>query len=870
MFTLFKPLFRQSFATSGIYLLIIALSLAISATTALKFSNDQVQQAVTLQAAKMQAADLVLSDNYPIEQQWLKQADQLKLKQSQVTMFGSMASTHDQFVMVNVKAIDQAFPLRGELRVLPNQKLPSGGIWLSKRAQELLKLKVGDTVQIADGQFKVAGIIEHDSNQELGFSAFSPTVIISQADVAKTNAVQIGSRIEYRLLMAGDSQAVAEYQRVFKAFKEQEKSNHTKDSVKRPEQNPAVQQNGHQLSDQSGDHSGNQQSNSAQTDQSTQAMQNAESDLEDQTSLRLRNANDGNSRLLKPIENLDIFLQLANILTILLCGLAIALTSQRYVQQNQDHIALMRCMGTTKQQIFQTYLGLLVVVILIAIVIGSILGLVLGYSLLQLMLQMIPNLELSFSAFEMLLGPLPIAIFTSAIVLIGFIFPSLWQLLSTPPIRVIRQQEKSARSILWMMSAGLVSLIIFSLVLTENVILTTLVMGSVIVLTGLLYSMVWLILKTLKSMRNQLSAYVRTPSQTALQITALALGLSLITVLAVLRTDLLERWQQQLPEGTPNQFIYGLPPFELDAFKQQLEQQHWKSSPLYPNVKGRLLEKNGQAFSAELIKQSNSLRRELNLTQTDQYPPDNIIIAGDAKLTKVGQVSIEAKLAEELGIKIGDHLTFSLPEGRLQAQVVNLRTVEWQSFSPNFFFIFAPNTLDENAGSYLGSFYVPPAEKVKMVSLIQQFSNTVFIDVSLIFDEIKRLVTVLVQIITVLAVLVSLSGFLVLIACINLLMDERKREVALMRSFGSSKRQLKNMMSLEIGFIGLLAGIVSCFFAEVISAIASYRMDMVVQLHWEIWIILPVLMALLCALIGRYRLSYLSEIPPLQSLRELN
>ena len=170
----------------------------------------------------------------------------------------------------------------------------------------------------------------------------------------------------------------------------------------------------------------------------------------------------------------------------------------------------------------------------------------------------------------------------------------------------------------------------------------------------------------------------------------------------------------------------------------------------------------------------------------------------------------------------------------------------------------------------MGSFYVPPAEKVKMVGLIQQFSNTVFIDVSLIFDEIKRLVTVLVQIITVLAVLVSLSGFLVLIACINLLMDERKREVALMRSFGSSKRQLKNMMSLEIGFIGLLAGIVSCFFAEVISAIASYRMDMIVQLHWEIWVILPILMALLCALIGRYRLSYLSEIPPLQSLRELN
>ncbi|MEK7739414.1 MAG: FtsX-like permease family protein, partial [Pseudomonadota bacterium] len=430
MLTLFKPLFRQSFASSGIYLLIIALSLAISATTALKFSNDQVKQAVTLQAAKMQAADLQLSDTDPIDQQWIKQADDLKLKQSHVTIFGSMASTQDQFVMVNVKAIDTAFPLRGELRIAPKQALQSGGVWLSKRAQELLKLNLGDSVQIANGQFKVTGIIEHDSNQELGFSAFSPTVIISQADVAKTGAIQVGSRIEYRLLMAGDAESIATYQQFFKTFKAQEKQNVNPDIAQNSDADSALSASSATTLTEK------QPTTHSQTDQSIQDQQNADNELDAQSNLRLRNADEGNSRLLKPIENLDTFLQLANILTILLCGLAIALTSQRYVQQNQDHIALMRCMGATKRQIFQTYLGLLSVVILIAIVIGSILGLILGYSLLQLMLQMIPNLELQFSMLQMLIGPLPIAIFTSAIVLIGFILPSLWQLLNTPPIRV--------------------------------------------------------------------------------------------------------------------------------------------------------------------------------------------------------------------------------------------------------------------------------------------------------------------------------------------------------------------------------------------------------------------------------------------------
>ncbi|MFA3127410.1 FtsX-like permease family protein [Acinetobacter pittii] len=817
MRNLLKPLLLQSFRTGGLYLLIIALSLAISATTALKFSNDQVKNAVSLQASQMLGADLVLSNNEPIEQQWKKKAEQLSLKQTNVTLFSSMAHTQDQFVMVNVKAIEPLFPLRGQLEIEPSAKaIQSGEVWLSQRAADLLKVKLGDTVSIADGTFRFSGVIVRDSNQELGFSGFSPTVIIHQADIAKTHAIQTGSRIDYRLLMAGSPEQVQSFS---KQFKQQ-----------------------HQPS----------------------------KDVDETAGLRLRDASESNSRLLRPLENLDTFLQLANILTILLCGIAIALTSQRYVQQNQDHIALIRCLGASKFQILWAYIGLLCIVSAISIVLGSLLGLIMGFGLLQLMLQLIPQLELSFSVVPLLIGPLPIAIFTSVIVLLGFILPSIWELLNTPPIRVIREQAKSRKSLFFMFFAGISSLIVFSLVLSENLMLSIMVLTAIIVLCILLYTVVWLLLRSLKKLKNRLSFYIRSPSQSALQITALALGLSLITVLSVLRTDLLERWQQQLPEGTPNQFVYGLPPFDLKAFEQQLKQNGWQSTPLYPNIRGRLVAKNDVPFSEEAIKQNNSLRRELNLTQSNLLPNDNVITNGQAQFNGVGQVSVESKTAESLGIQIGDKLTFSLPEGNLQAKVVNFRSVEWESFSPNFFFIFSPKTLDENAGSYLGSFYVPKQDQSKMINIIQQFSNTVFIDVDRILDEVKRLMNVLVKIVTVLAALVGFSGILVLIACLNLLMDERRREVALLRSFGLSKNKMKQMLSFEIGFLGLLAGIVACCFAEVISAIASYKMNMAIQWHIEIWLILPFGMMLVCALIGRYRLGYLCNLPPLQSLRELN
>lgn len=817
MRNLLKPLLLQSFRTGGLYLLIIALSLAISATTALKFSNDQVKNAVSLQASQMLGADLVLSNNEPIEQQWKKKAEQLGLKQTNVTIFSSMAHTQDQFVMVNVKAIEPLFPLRGQLEIEPSAKaIQSGEVWLSQRAADLLKVKLGDTVSIADGTFRFSGVIVRDSNQELGFSGFSPTVIIHQADIAKTHAIQTGSRIDYRLLMAGSPEQV-------QSFSKQLKQQHQPSK-----------------------------------------------DVDEAAGLRLRDASESNSRLLRPLENLDTFLQLAIILTILLCGIAIALTSQRYVQQNQDHIALIRCLGASKFQILWAYIGLLCIVSAISIVLGSLLGLIMGFGLLQLMLQLIPQLELSFSVVPLLIGPLPIAIFTSVIVLLGFILPSIWELLNTPPIRVIREQAKSRKSLFFMFFAGITSLVVFSLVLSENLMLSILVLAAIIILCILLYTVVWLLLRSLKKLKNRLSFYIRSPSQSALQITALALGLSLITVLSVLRTDLLERWQQQLPEGTPNQFVYGLPPFDLKAFEQQLKQNGWQSTPLYPNIRGRLLAKNDVPFSEEAIKQNNSLRRELNLTQSNLLPNDNVITSGQAQFDGVGQVSVESKTAESLGIQIGDKLTFSLPEGNLQAKVVNFRSVEWESFSPNFFFIFSPKTLDENAGSYLGSFYVPKQDQPKMITIIQQFSNTVFIDVDRILDEVKRLMNVLVKIVTVLAALVGFSGILVLIACLNLLMDERRREVALLRSFGLSKNKMKQMLSFEIGFLGLLAGIVACCFAEVISAIASYKMNMAIQWHIEIWLILPFGMMLVCALIGRYRLGYLCNLPPLQSLRELN
>ncbi|WLF82914.1 ABC transporter permease [Moraxella sp. ZY210820] len=807
MLRLFSSLFRQSLHSGGIVLFIIALVLAISATTALKFSNQQLQTAINQQAGELIASDMVLSSTNPLEPTWKTKAHELHLTTSEVTLFSSMARANDQFTMVNVKAIDRVFPLRGKLDIQPEQSIQQGEIWLSPRLFDILKVKLGEHIFIADGEFKITGEIIHDANQEIGLSGFSPSVIIHRDDIAKTNAIQVGSRIDYRLLMAGTPTAIQQ-------FEQQYKNNL-------------------------------------------------------QSPMRLRLANDSNTRLMKPIKNLELYMQLANLLTLLLCGIAIALTCQRYIRQQQEHIAMIRCLGASRGQIMATFSLLLVVVGVIATVIGTLLGIAFGYVLLHVVLNLFPYLNLEFSFSQMMMTILPNAFFTCLMVLCGFVLPSIIHLSKVPPMQVLRQGQFKGMALWGIMLTGLMSLTLFTFYLTQNVNLTLSVMGALSVLCLVLFSLMWLILKALKKLPH-LEQWLREPAKISLQMTALALGLSLMSVLFLLKNDLIDRWQQQFPADTPNQFVYGLPPFDKDALEQVLADKNWYRTPLYPNIRGRLIAKNGQAFSDDLLKNHGALRRELNLTQTEQFPKDNQIVLGEQVFKSANQVSVEQNIAQELNIKIGDELTFSLPEGDITAQVISLRSVEWESFSPNFFFIFSPQTFDENAGSYLGSFHLPKADESEMSDIIQQFPTTVFVDIQGIFEQVKRIVTLLSQLVSLLAFLVLSAGILVLLACLNLLMDERRHEVALLRAIGMSQAQLKRYLTIEMASIGLGAGLMSIIFAEIVSFIVAMRMEHSWQLHWQYWLILPIVMMLLCGLIGRYRLRKLWQIAPLLSLRNLS
>jgi putative ABC transport system permease protein len=814
---LFILMLRQSMAGRGVWMLFAALVLAVTATTALRFTSDTLTTAINQQAGQLLAGDLVLTSNQPLDSMWQQHAQDYQLQTSSSTVFSSMAQAGEQFVLVNVKAVNPGFPLRGKLTVepVPQQGLQSRSkqqpvpapqtIWLTPRLFDLLNVKLGEQIRIGDASFTVAASIVRDANQETGMSGFSPTVIINQQDVRRTKAIQVGSRIDYRLIMAGQPQQV-------QAFAQHYNKSNLPQGV------------------------------------------------------QLRVASQGNTRLMRPVATLDDYAQIASILTMLLCGVAIALACQRYVTEQIDQFAMLRCLGASHRQMILVYLGLLGLLLLAATFTGTLIGAGVAYGLLHILHQALPALELQFQPVVLLGMPLLTGIFAAGVLLAGFAVPDLLRLIYVSPLRVIRRVEQHfSWSKILIAASAFAALFIFLLVQTGKLGLSLTLLGGVAVLLAVLYLISLVVLKLIQQTGFGQS-YIRQPRQISLQVLALSLGLGLLTILLFLRNDLMQRWQTSMPQGTPNQFVYGLPPDQKDDFVQRLQLQNWQGTPLYPNIKGRLIAKNGQPFSSTQTRQHNSLRRELNLTQSSQFPADNQVLSGKS-FNAVNQVSVEQETASSLGIQLGDQLTMSLPEGNLTATVVSIRSVNWDSFSPNFFFIYSPGSMDEFAGSYLGSFYVPSAQQQQLASVIADFPTTVFIDIDAILNEVRRLLEVLGQALALLAGLVSIAGLLVLLASLQLLVDQRKPEVILLRVIGLSRQQLRRRLSMEMAIIGLLAGFMAVILAESVAWLMSWRLNIPFQLHYGWWLILPLIMLCLALLIGQFRLRPLWTTSPLLILR---
>ena len=348
------------------------------------------------------------------------------------------------------------------------------------------------------------------------------------------------------------------------------------------------------------------------------------------------------------------------------------------------------------------------------------------------------------------------------------------------------------------------------------------------------------------ALRLAINRLLRQPAMTLSQLAAFSLSFMLLALLLVMRGDLLDRWQQQLPPDSPNYFLLNITQEQVPQVRDFLAGHQLKPETFYPIVRARLTELNGKEADPQL---DNALNRELNLTWQAERPDHNPLISGNWP-PQAGEVSMEVELADRLGVKLGDTLTFSGDTQQFSAKITSLRKVDWESLRPNFFFIFPPGALDQQPQTWLTSFRME-SNPALLAQLNRAFPTLSLLDIGSMMRQIGQVLTQVSQALEVMVVLVTVCGVLLLLAQIQVGMRQRRQELVVYRTLGASKRLLRGTLWCEFALLGVVSGIAAALGAEAaLWGLQRKIFDFPWQPDWTLWIVLPIGGALLLSLCG--------------------
>jgi putative ABC transport system permease protein len=806
--------------------LALAIIIAVAASTAIGFFTDRLGRGMVSQSADFLGADLVLSSPRPVSPAWLAQAREDQLRVSESLEFASVVVKGEALQLAGVRAVDERFPLRGELRTATAAFMPDGpatGIpapgeaWAAPQLLTRLGLQAGDTVQVGESALVIKRALTFEPGQAANVFGVAPRLLINLADVPATGVVQPGSRLTYQYLFAGPEKVLMRFQDWLKP----------------------------QLG----------------------------------ASHQLVGVQEGRRAVGTALERAERFLGLAVIAAIVLAGVAIAMAARRYSERHFDMSAMLRCLGATQQDLLGLYLVQLLVLGLLASAAGCLFGWLAQQGLLVLLAGLLPMAPSAAGAWPILIG-----LATGVVVLAGFALPSVLRLRGVPPLRVLRRDLTPLPSNAWLVyGLAVAAVVLLMWRYTGNARLTVAVLAGGAAASAILALLGLLLLALGRRVharvgvawRFGLNNLWRRRRTSISQILAFGLALLAMAVIGLVRTDLLTTWESQLPDDVPNQFAINILPDQVEAVHAWLASQQVPASQLYPMVRGRLITINDEPVRMAVTKEArddNALNRELNLTWTLQLQEDNSIINGRWwRTTDRGRplVSVESKLAERLGIKLGDELGFTVSDQQFTAQVASIRSVQWDSFRPNFYMVFPPAVIEQFPATYMTSFYLTPQQKPLLVELVRNYPSITILEMDLIIAQVERIFRQVTLAVEYVLLFVLLAGFAVLFAALQASLDERLYEGALLRALGASRRQLRTGHLAEFAVLGALAGLVAAIGTECLAwVLYTQVLHFDYSFKWPVWLLAPLAGAVLIGAAGYHGTRSVVARSPVLLLRE--
>jgi putative ABC transport system permease protein len=770
-------------------LLVLAVTLAVAALTAVGFFADRLKGGLQRDATQLLGGDAVVASDNATPAALIAQARALGLQSAGTLSFPTMGRAADAqggaSRLVALKAVEPGYPLRGSLKVAAQpgaaeqatRDIPARGeAWVDAPLLDALGLAVGDTLLLGDAGLKIARTIVLEPDRGAGFMAFAPRVMIHMDDLQATALVQPASRLTYRFAVAGAPAAVKQFT----------------------------------------------------------AWAQAEVKRADLRGVRVESLESGRPEMRQTLERAEKFLSLVALLAALLSAVAVALAARGFAASHLDDCAMLRVLGLSQRTIAWSYALEFVLIGLFA----SALGVLIGFSVHYVFVALLAGLvETSLPAAG--LQPVAFGMGMGLTLLLAFGLPPVLQLAQVPPLRVIRRDvgglKPASALVLGLGVAGFSALLVAA---SSDLRLGLIAVGGFAVAVLLFAALSWLAVRLLRRAVNEATAprwlvlatrqISSRPAYAVVQVSSLAVGLLALVLLVLLRTDLISSWRQATPPDAPNRFVINIMPDQGPAFRQFLQDKGVARYDWFPMIRGRLVAVNGKPVSPDDFTEDRARRlvdREFNISHTATRPAHNEVVQGRWTPDEAGAISVEAGIAETLGLKLGDVVQFDMGGVQSEARITSLRKVDWSSMRANFFVIYPVDTLADLPATYLAAFQAPPVKGFDN-ALTRAFPNATNVDLSQSLAQVQRVLDQVVRAVEFLFAFTLAAGLVVLFASVTATRTERAREFAIMRAVGARASLLRQVQSAELVGVGLLSGLLAAGVAAVVGwALARYVFD---------------------------------------------
>lgn len=758
-------LLLRDYRAGELTLIAAAIVVAVASVTTVGFFTDRVQRTLEQQANRLLGADLVISDTRPIAPELREEARRRRLSAVEIMRFPSMVVYRERTQLAEVKVVAPGYPLRGELRIADRLFGPDrnagavpepGTAWVDERLYTTLELAPGAGVGLGKRELRVAGIVTQEPEVAVGFLSGVPRLMLNAVDLAASGLIQPGSRVGYRLQVAGEPAAVEAYR--------------------------------------------------AWAQERLQPGQ------------RIEGIRDARPEIRSALERAQRFLNLAALTGVLLAAVAIALAARRYLQRHLDGCAVMRCLGASQAVIVRLHVVHFATLGALASAAGMAIGVVAQTALAAWLEQVVPvKLPLPGAApalhgvavgLLLLLGfALPPLVNLGRVPTLRVLRREFGVPRGGSLLGFALGAAVIGAMVLWSareLRFGVTVLGWFVAATIGACALTWLLLRALGVLRG--RSAAW---------RFGVANLQRSRLGTILQVVALGLGIMALLTLTLIRTDLLRTWRESLPPGAPNRFVINIQPGQVEAVRRLFEARGLASPALFPMVRGRLVRINERSVSGDDYRDERDrhlVEREFNLSWAVRMQADNRVVAGrwwEGPAAPADQLSVERGLAGRLGIRLGDRLVFDVAGSDVAATVTSLRSVDWDSFNVNFFVVAPPGLLEGRPATYVTSFRLPPGRVGFLNALVKSFPNVVLIDVAQALAQVQGLMEQIARAVQFVFLFTLVAGGVVLYAAIASTQDERLYQATIMRTLGASRAQINRAHLAEFTVIGAMAGFVA-------------------------------------------------------------